>query len=108
MACSVQCVEAYLQRYTARCTGGRAPTCEDNARVHNGGPEGCQHSDTLSYWQRVHQCCGDDCTSTSSSSSSSGHGGTMSQKASVFVYRQMTWRERVVVNLQRRRRHGRL
>jgi len=68
MACSEQCVRQYLARYASKCTGGRAPTCEDYARVHNGGPEGCRHSDTLSYWQRVERCCGSDCSSSSSSS----------------------------------------
>ena len=92
MACSEQCVRAYLARYAARCTGGRVPTCEDYARVHNGGPEGCQHSDTLSYWQRVARCCGADCADNT--------------VTSVLVYRQMMWRQRR--GMLRRRRHNKL
>ena len=64
MDCSEQCVRQYLARYAARCTGGSTPTCEDYSRVHNGGPEGCKHSDTLPYWQRVKKCCGSDCSSS--------------------------------------------
>ena len=65
MKCSKQCVVKYARRYASECTGGRTPTCEDYARVHNGGPKGCRHDDTLSYWQRVKRCCGPDCSSSS-------------------------------------------
>lgn len=99
MQCSVTCVQAYLRRYTTRCTGGRLPTCEDYARVHNGGPEGCQHSDTLSYWERVERCCGSDC-----SSRSSGHSLHSQSKTSTFIYRRMTWQERVVLLMKRSKR----
>jgi len=68
MECSEECVRAYLKRYAEKCTRGRTPTCEDYSRVHNGGPEGCENSDTLSYWQRVMRCCGEDCSSSSSAS----------------------------------------
>lgn len=97
MQCSVRCVRAYLKRYADRCTRGRTPTCEDYARVHNGGPEGCEHSDTLDYWHRVQRCCGSDCSSRSSGQSHS------KSKASIFIYRQMMWRE-----LSNRQRHTRL
>jgi len=69
MRCSQQCVRQYLSRYADTCTEGRTPTCQDYSRVHNGGPDGCRHSDTLSYWQRVENCCGRDCTSSATSSS---------------------------------------
>jgi len=48
-ACSNQCIHAYMRRY---CTGGRAPTCEDYARIHNGGPIGCRESVTIPYWKK--------------------------------------------------------
>jgi hypothetical protein len=54
--CSDGCVRAYMDRYASRCTGGREPTCEDYARVHNGGPKGCQRSSTLGYWGKVSAC----------------------------------------------------
>jgi len=82
----VQCVRQYLRRYSSRCTGGRSPTCEDDARVHNGGPEGCRHHDTLSYWQRVKRCCGSDCSSSSSSSDLDWRSSSSSKVAeSVFM-----------------------
>jgi len=57
MACSITCVHNYMERYARRCTGGRAPTCQDYARVHNGGPNGCRKSSTLRHWQKVKECC---------------------------------------------------
>lgn len=57
MACSQQCVRAYMARYAQRCTGGRTPTCQDYSRVHNGGPNGCNNPNTLGYWKRVSACC---------------------------------------------------
>lgn len=79
MKCSKQCVVKYARRYASECTGGRTPTCEDYARVHNGGPEGCRHDDTLSYWQRVKRCCGPDC-------SSSSHQDQRSSSSSVLLW----------------------
>ena len=55
-ACSESCIRAYMNRYARRCTGNREPTCEDYARIHNGGPNGCQNSNTLGYWQKVSAC----------------------------------------------------
>ncbi|CAF2388977.1 unnamed protein product [Rotaria sp. Silwood2] len=55
-ACSEKCVRAYMQRYGTRCTGGRTPTCQDYARIHNGGPTGCQKSATVGYWNKVAAC----------------------------------------------------
>ena len=57
MECSETCVRAYMDRYASRCTGERAPTCQDFARIHNGGPNGCRKSATLRHWQRVQRCC---------------------------------------------------
>ncbi|CAF1473427.1 unnamed protein product [Adineta steineri] len=55
-SCSDRCVRAYLQRYGTRCTGGRTPTCQDYARIHNGGPRGCTSSGTIGYGKRVNSC----------------------------------------------------
>ena len=46
-----------MKRYGTYCTGGRAPTCQDYSRIHNGGPKGCQHASTVGYWNKVKQCC---------------------------------------------------
>ena len=56
MQCSEKCVTAYMARYGTYCTGGRRPTDEDYARIHNGGPKGCQNPATLPYWAKVHAC----------------------------------------------------
>jgi hypothetical protein len=58
LACAETCVKAYMARYGTFCTGGRAPTCEDYARIHNGGPRGCTNSNTNGYWDKVRACCG--------------------------------------------------
>lgn len=55
MACSEQCMRDYFKRYISNC--GSNPTCEDYARVHNGGPQGCNSDFTLGYWGRVNDCC---------------------------------------------------
>ena len=55
-ACSEKCVRAYMARYASRCTGNREPTCEDYARIHNGGPNGCKNSNTNGYWKKVSDC----------------------------------------------------
>jgi len=57
MACSITCVNNYMKRYAKRCTGGVEPTCEDYARVHNGGPNGCKKNGTLAHWAVVEACC---------------------------------------------------
>jgi len=57
MNCSERCVIAYMARYGARCVGNsRTPTCEDYARIHNGGPSGCKYSSTIGYGNWV-SCC---------------------------------------------------
>jgi Destabilase len=57
-SCSDECVHAYMKRYGTVCTHGRTPTCEDYARIHNGGPNGCHEAATLPYWRRVKTCYG--------------------------------------------------
>ena len=36
---------------------GVTPICEDYARIHNGGPNGCNSGSTDEYWSRVSDCC---------------------------------------------------
>jgi len=55
-ACSEKCVRAYMTRYATKCTGGRTPTCQDYARIHNGGPTGCSKQATVGYWNKVAAC----------------------------------------------------
>ncbi|CAF0999335.1 unnamed protein product [Adineta steineri] len=55
-ACSEKCVRAYMTRYASRCTGGRTPTCQDYARIHNGGPNGCKIAATTGYWNKIAPC----------------------------------------------------
>jgi hypothetical protein len=63
MACSETCVRAYMRRYAQRCTGRKTPTCQDYARIHNGGPSGCHKQQTLGYWKKVQDCCKTKCDS---------------------------------------------
>ncbi|KAK2167432.1 hypothetical protein LSH36_28g09039 [Paralvinella palmiformis] len=60
MACSEKCIKAYMKRYGKYCTKGREPTCEDYARIHNGGPWGCRYQSKYTkernlrnYWAAV-------------------------------------------------------
>ena len=55
-SCSSKCVQAYMKRYASRCTKGRTPTCQDYARIHNGGPNGCRSSSTLGYASKIAKC----------------------------------------------------
>jgi len=55
MACSETCVKSYMALYGAGCADN--PTCETYARIHNGGPNGCNMDGTLDYWARVKDCC---------------------------------------------------
>lgn len=49
--CASQCVQNYMKRYAAHY---HCPmTCEGFAREHNGGPQGCHHTDTLNYWHNI-------------------------------------------------------
>ncbi|XP_060595990.1 lysozyme-like [Ruditapes philippinarum] len=49
--CASQCVQNYMKRYASHYNCPM--TCEGFAREHNGGPNGCHHSSTLSYWHGV-------------------------------------------------------
>nr|AYC12387.1 lysozyme 1 [Sinonovacula constricta] len=49
--CASQCVQNYMARYVNHYNCPH--TCEAYAREHNGGPNGCHHSNTLSYWHHV-------------------------------------------------------
>ncbi|XP_078575073.1 lysozyme 1-like [Branchiostoma floridae x Branchiostoma japonicum] len=54
--CSRRAVRGYMDRYATRARLGRQPTCQDYARIHNGGPNGYMYDSTLSYWRRVQAC----------------------------------------------------
>ncbi|XP_072041055.1 uncharacterized protein [Amphiura filiformis] len=54
--CSEQAVHAYMKRYATSSRLGHAPTCEDFARIHNGGPNGHLNDGTLQYWNKVKTC----------------------------------------------------
>nr|UXE43310.1 destabilase [Hirudinaria manillensis] len=56
-SCSERCIHAYMNKYANRCTGGRHPTCQDYAKIHNMGPNGCQSSNNH-YWDNVRRCLG--------------------------------------------------
>jgi hypothetical protein len=56
--CARGCVLSYMQRYGPSCTGQSWLSCEQAARIHNGGPNGCNDPNTLPYWERVHACYG--------------------------------------------------
>ena len=46
-------VQAYMARYANERRLGHAPTEEDIARIHNGGPNGHRKKATVSYWEKV-------------------------------------------------------
>ncbi|KAI6240425.1 Lysozyme [Aphelenchoides fujianensis] len=50
--CASQCVQNYFYRYNRMCSNV-ADECEKMARLHNGGPNGCQNPATVDYWNRV-------------------------------------------------------
>ncbi|XP_033116743.1 lysozyme 1-like [Anneissia japonica] len=56
MGCSERAVQGYMARYAIASRLGHEPTCEDQARIHNGGPYGFRMSSTLSYWHKVEMC----------------------------------------------------
>ncbi|VDO61687.1 unnamed protein product [Heligmosomoides polygyrus] len=49
---------SYVNPYKYRCSSIGAHSCQAMARLHNGGPSGCQKSNTLSYWNRIKACSG--------------------------------------------------
>lgn len=53
---SEEVVMSYMGRYATRERLGRAPTNEDIARIHNGGPNGFMSGATLPYWVKVNRC----------------------------------------------------
>uniref|UniRef100_A0A0N4ZAJ4 lysozyme n=1 Tax=Parastrongyloides trichosuri TaxID=131310 RepID=A0A0N4ZAJ4_PARTI len=55
-SCATTCVENYAKRYAFECP--EYGSCERTARIHNGGPRGCQNSGTVGYWDKVKACCG--------------------------------------------------
>ncbi|KAF7623517.1 hypothetical protein Mgra_00010184 [Meloidogyne graminicola] len=57
--CSIQCINAYMNRYLSLCNKPNANTCEKVSRIHNGGPYGCSAQRTDIYWQSVSQCYGE-------------------------------------------------
>ena len=42
-----------MNHYATQARLGHAPTDEDLARIHNGGPNGYKKSATLGYWEKV-------------------------------------------------------
>ncbi|XP_041478549.1 lysozyme-like [Lytechinus variegatus] len=54
--CSGDAVQGYMARYAVERRLGHIPTCEDFARIHNGGPDGFNKTSTLKYWARVKEC----------------------------------------------------
>ena len=44
---------AYMKRYATIKRLGHAPTAEDIARIHNGGPNGYRKAATDGYWAKV-------------------------------------------------------
>ncbi|GMR45636.1 hypothetical protein PMAYCL1PPCAC_15831 [Pristionchus mayeri] len=54
--CSSGCVQAYVNRYKSKCPN--KPACEQMSRLHNGGPNGCNNSNTVAYYNSIKSCCG--------------------------------------------------
>ncbi|KAJ8037319.1 Lysozyme 1 [Holothuria leucospilota] len=54
--CSERAVQGYMARYATATRLGHQPTCEDFARIHNGGPNGYKKSATDGYWSKVKKC----------------------------------------------------
>ncbi|XP_033111731.1 lysozyme-like [Anneissia japonica] len=56
-SCSESTIQGYMARYAVYRHLRHTPTCQDHARIHNGGPNGFKRSSTLIYWSRVQNCC---------------------------------------------------
>ncbi|XP_071837441.1 lysozyme 1-like [Apostichopus japonicus] len=54
--CSERAVQGYMARYATYARLEHNPTCEDFARIHNGGPNGFKNPATEKYWLRVKKC----------------------------------------------------
>uniref|UniRef100_A0A7S2X6G6 lysozyme n=1 Tax=Lotharella oceanica TaxID=641309 RepID=A0A7S2X6G6_9EUKA len=52
-AYSEKVVRNYMNRFATKARLGRAPTDEDIARIHNGGPNGYKKPSTEKYWEKV-------------------------------------------------------
>ena len=53
---SEKVIMSYMGRYATKDHLGRAPTSEDIARMHNGGPNGFKNDATLPYLNKVNKC----------------------------------------------------
>ena len=51
--CAEDTVRGYMQRWATPQRLRRVPTCEDYARIHDGGPDGPFSRSTLAYWQDI-------------------------------------------------------
>lgn len=49
-------IMSYMGRYATQERLGHAPTDEDIARIHNGGPNGFKRDTTIPYWIKVNKC----------------------------------------------------
>ncbi|XP_788357.1 lysozyme 3 [Strongylocentrotus purpuratus] len=56
MGCSGETIQGYMARFAVISRLEHEPTCEDFARIHNGGPNGYNRTSTLKYWSRVKEC----------------------------------------------------
>lgn len=50
---SIDIFQKYMTIYATQKHLGRAPTAQDIARMHNGGPAGYKNPNTLGYWRKV-------------------------------------------------------
>jgi len=48
-----QILIAYIGRYATEERLGRKPTCQDYARIWNGGPNGYKKKATVKYWEKL-------------------------------------------------------
>ncbi|KAL5022704.1 hypothetical protein ScPMuIL_001859 [Solemya velum] len=51
LACASGCVQTYMGKYVNK--KGCSSNCESVARLHNGGPRGCQKPSTDRYWAAI-------------------------------------------------------
>uniref|UniRef100_A0AC35TJD8 Lysozyme n=1 Tax=Rhabditophanes sp. KR3021 TaxID=114890 RepID=A0AC35TJD8_9BILA len=54
--CATTCVNNYIKRYSKLCP--QYSGCEQIARLHNGGPYGCNKHATDGYWNAIKKCSG--------------------------------------------------
>lgn len=50
---SIWIFDRYMDIYATKSRLGRQATLQDQARIHNGGPNGWKNPNTVPYWQRV-------------------------------------------------------